>query len=241
MANNYFQFKQFKIEQGNTAMKVCTDSCIFGASVQPAPHTQQVLDIGTGTGLLSLMLAQRTSNLDITAVEIDEAAYNQAKANIEASPWATRIEVHHQAIQHFAQKHPAQYGLIMTNPPFFENHLKTQNLSQNRALHSEALSFNDLLIAIDKLLAPDGTLAVLLPMYQMEVFTTKAGDYGLQVFEQLQIHNHPQKRNFRRICYFSRKALPNEPVSENELFIRNEQNEYTPEFVQLLKAYYLYL
>jgi tRNA1Val (adenine37-N6)-methyltransferase len=241
MANDYFQFKEFRVEQGNTAMKVCTDSCIFGAYVQPALATRQVLDIGTGTGLLSLMLAQQGNHFNITALEIDEAAYLQAQQNVAASPWASRIEVLHQAVQNFAPNAPHPYDLIITNPPFFENHLKTKHLSQNRALHSEDLSFDELLIAVDQLLAAQGTLVVLLPVYQMEVFARKALAYDLHTHQALRIHNHPKKLDFRMVCYFRRKAVPNEEVIRDELFIRNAHNEYTPEFVDLLKPYYLHL
>lgn len=241
MANNYFQFKEFRVEQGDTAMKVCTDSCIFGAYVQPSPPTTQVLDIGTGTGLLSLMLAQKATHFTITALEIDEAAYKQAQQNVDASPWANRIQVLHQAVQGFAPLPPLRYDLIISNPPFFENHLKTSNLSQNRALHSEALSFDELLTAVDQLLALDGVLAVLLPVYQMEVFANKASTYGLHISQQLRIHNSPKKRDFRMICHFSRKAPVDATAQEKELFIRDQQNEYSHEFVELLRPYYLHL
>ena len=243
--NNYFQFKQFRIEQGNTAMKVCTDSCIFGAYVQPKPQVRSVLDIGTGTGLLSLMLAQRVfkaqfkNEVFIDAVEIDLAAYTQACENVTASPWAQQIVVHHKAIQAYAQTCSTQYDFIITNPPFFENHLKTKHKAQNQALHSESLSFDELLVTIDKLLAAEGTLAVLLPVYQMEQFIKKAKEVGLGVSQSLRIHNHPKKRDLRMICYFERKfsSMPN----EQELFIRDVQQQYTPEFVALLKDYYLKL
>ena len=242
--NNYFQFKQFRIEQGQTAMKVCTDSCIFGAYVQPKPQVQTVLDIGTGTGLLSLMLAQRLckdspSEVQIDAVEIEAAAYAQACQNVAASPWADRVRVHHQAIQAYVQSSTQTYDLIITNPPFFENHLKTQRKAQNQALHSESLSFDDLLAAIDQLLAPEGTLAVLLPVYQMTQFTEKARAIGLHLTQSLRIHNHPNKLDFRTIAYFER-SLPQHP-SEQALFIRDAHQQYTPGFIKLLKDYYLHL
>ena len=242
--NNYFEFKQFRIEQGQTAMKVCTDSCIFGAYVQPKPEIRSVLDIGTGTGLLSLMLAQRLckhlpSEVQIDAVEIEKAAYEQACQNVAASPWANQVRVHHQAIQAYAQSSSQTYDLIITNPPFFENHLKTQHKAQNQALHSESLSFDDLLATIAQLLTEDGTLAVLLPVYQMTQFIQKAVALGLHLSQTLRIHNHPNKRDFRMIGYFERTLT--QPPTEQELFIRDAHHQYTPEFTALLKDYYLHL
>ncbi|OJJ19025.1 hypothetical protein BKI52_19585 [marine bacterium AO1-C] len=225
-------------------MKVCTDSCIFGAYVQPKPQVRSVLDIGTGTGLLSLMLAQRLCTdvlpeMYIDAVEIDEKAYEQACQNVAASPWTDRVRVHHQAIQAYAQSSDQTYDFIITNPPFFENHLKTQHKAQNQALHSESLSFDELLTAITQLLNKEGTLAVLLPVYQMEQFAQKATNVGLHLTQSLRIHNHPNKRDFRMIAYFERAAIQHPP--KQELFIRDAHQQYTPAFIALLKDYYLHL
>lgn len=243
MSNNYFQFKQFRVEQGDTAMKVCTDSCIFGACIEAKSQVQSVLDIGTGTGLLSLMLAQRITNrlqVAIDAVEIDKAAYKQATQNINNSPWSSQIKVHHAAIQQYAQNCGQPYDLIISNPPFFENHLKANHTNQNLALHSKSLSFDELLIAIDQLLAAEGTLAILLPVYQMQVFAEKARLKKLYINQQLLVHNNPKKRDFRMICHFSRNN-DQKKYAEKELYIRNAQNDYTEAFVNLLKAYYLHL
>lgn len=120
MANTYFQFKQFRINQDNTAMKVCTDSCIFGAYAEPKPEVRSVLDIGTGTGLLALMLAQRIikkSLPGIDAVEIDSAAYKQARQNVANSPWVGQVKVYHESVQTYSQNCTKQYDFIMTNPP----------------------------------------------------------------------------------------------------------------------------
>src|SRR3954469_11797521 len=126
MANNYFSFKQFIIHQDKCAMKVCTDACLFGAYVadrfQITNSKFHVLDIGAGTGLLSLMLAQKNSTVQIDAVEIDKAASEQAKENFKHSLWRDRLHIHHQPIQEFGMN---TYNLIISNPPFYENDLKS--------------------------------------------------------------------------------------------------------------------
>lgn len=241
MANTYFQFKQFRIDQGSTAMKVCTDSCILGAYAEPKPEVRSVLDIGTGTGLLALMLAQRIikkSLPGIDAVEIDQAAYEQARQNVANSPWAAQVEVYHEAVQTYSQSCGRQYDFIVTNPPFFEGHIKTRDIRQNLALHSECLTFGELIASIDLLLAKEGRLAVLLPVYQMQQFEALAQYKNLAVVQRLHIHNHPGKLDFRTISYFERNAK-NGLVVEQELFIRNAKQSYTQEFIDLLGAYYL--
>ena len=149
MPNQFFKFKQFTIDQDQCAMKVCTDSCLFGAWVaeyleQEKNSLKTILDIGTGTGLLSLMLAQKTT-ANIDAVEIEEAASLQASNNFLASPWNNRLQVYHAPIQLFKPIHPKSYVFIICNPPFYENNLKTDNQLKNLALHSEALSLANLI------------------------------------------------------------------------------------------------
>jgi tRNA1Val (adenine37-N6)-methyltransferase len=239
MPNTHFQFKQFIIQQANCAMKVCTDSCILGAYTQVSDN-QRVMDIGTGTGLLALMLAQRVQ-AQIYAIEIDLGAYQQAVENVANSPWAKQIKVYRQAIQDFARQFPeVQYDLIITNPPFFKNNWKSSNIAKNLAMHSESLSFADLLAVVRQFLSPKGSFWVLLPEYEAEVLAKKALQYDLQTQQKLLIYNRPETPVFRVIqeLKFTEQILANQVISK-ELFIRDKQNEYTPEFRELLKDYYL--
>ncbi len=160
-------------------MKVCTDACLFGALVADQVKTKastNILDIGTGTGLLSLMLAQRVPAL-IDAVEIDEAAYQQAKENFEQSPWKERLSIFNTDILKFdAGK---KYDCIISNPPFFENDLKSSDKNKNAAKHDTTLTLEQLLQTVQKLLNEDGSFAVLLPYHRIEECILLAEKIGL--------------------------------------------------------------
>ena len=158
--NSYFQFKQFTVQQDRCAMKVCTDACVFGAWAG-SPEAARILDIGTGTGLLSLMAAQRNQVARIDAVEIDSAAAEQARENIANSPFAGRITVHQSPIQCFEPRY--LYDTILVNPPFFQSDLRSPDARVNQAHHAESLTFSELLTAVVRFLGVGGTWHVLLP------------------------------------------------------------------------------
>jgi tRNA1Val (adenine37-N6)-methyltransferase len=186
--------------------------------------------------LLSLMLAQR-SEARIDAVEIDEAAAQQALENIRTSPWTERISVHHSSIQEYSIQKERQYDLIVTNPPFYSNYLKSEKENVNVAYHSIALPTEDLLKAVKKLLHPSGRLLVLLPPYEAELLREDALEYGLYAKKILQIKDTEKANIFRDITEFSFSLdLP----SVSELIIKEEEG-YSDEFVKLLKEYYLNL
>lgn len=217
-------------------MKVCTDSCIFGAWTKPENATA-ILDIGTGTGLLSLMLAQRSEAV-IDAVEIDEAAAKQAMQNVADSPWASRIKVHHGPIQEYAATCTKQYDLIITNPPFYSNYLKSEKENVNVAYHSVALPTEELLTAVKKLLAPSGRLLVLLPPYEAELLREEALAFGLYASQILHVKDTAEAPVFRDITEF--RQIPDMP-SVAELIIKKKEGAYSDGFIALLKEYYLHL
>jgi tRNA1Val (adenine37-N6)-methyltransferase len=235
LANTYFQFKEFRIDQENAAMKVCTDSCIFGALIK-SQGFKNILDIGTGTGLLALMLAQRSDAL-IDAVEIDEAASLQAKQNIKNSPWSDKITVYSQSIQDFSATADKKYDLIISNPPFYSNHLKSEDEKVNTALHSTSLSIEDLMEAVTKLLLPEGLFMVLLPPYEAELLREEAIEYNLFTSSIVKIKDNEKAKVLREITVFS-YGLNIPSVAD---FIIKKEDQYTPEFVELLKKYYLHL
>ena len=228
-----FTFKQFTIRQDRTAMKVCTDACVLGAYADVAG--EQTLDIGTGTGLLALMAAQRNPMALIDAVEIDEAAVSQAIENVLDSPFSGRVNVMQERIQDF-QGHKL-YDRILTNPPFYTNHLRSPDSAVNRALHTDELPFAELIAAVARLLKPDGQWWVLLPPYEMGKLTQLAQDAGLLAFNRLSIRHNHQKPVFRVVAGFSFKKST---FSDKTLDIRGPDGSmYTTEFRALLRDFYL--
>jgi tRNA1Val (adenine37-N6)-methyltransferase len=238
LANNYFQFKQFTVRQGRCAMKVCTDACIFGAAVAGYIHSRRLvpvtmLDIGSGSGLLSLMLAQKT-NAIIDGVEIDEAAFEQAKDNFEQSPWKERLTVFNADALFF---YPVKkYDCIISNPPFFEGDLKSGNIKKNAAKHDTTLTIEQLLLVIDRHLSPDGFFALLLPWHRINFFIeiARAAHYFLN--EQLLVQHTKLHPFFRGILFFSHHKTI---ITRKELVIKGSDGYNTPEFIELLKDYYL--
>jgi tRNA1Val (adenine37-N6)-methyltransferase len=230
--NTHFTFKQFTIHQDQTAMKVTTDACILGAYTD-VKGAKSILDIGTGTGLLALMLAQR-SEANVEAIEIDESAYNQAVINVNESIFKDKIIVHNTSIQDFITDN--LYDLIISNPPFFQNHLKAETESRNNSLHTDTLSFEDLLSSVLRLLSPNGTFVVLLPMYESTVFEHLSISKELYPQKKLTIHHRKGSKILRIITTFGRIK---KEIINDELIIKNPDESYTLDFQALLKDYYL--
>lgn len=233
MANSYFQFKQFKVEQDRCGMKVTTDACIQGAYTS-FPGAKRILDIGCGTGLLSLMLAQRHPEALIDAVEIEASAFVQACNNVATSPWADRIKIHHLPIQAFSPSAP--YELIIVNPPFYPNHLPSPDLQRRQAHHNDSLPFGELTKACKRLLAPEGICSVLLPPRQAAEFIANAAQEGFYPVHELEIRESQTHRPHRKIQLYSHQYTSN--PAHDSLIIRNEDGHYSERFRQLLQAYY---
>ena len=240
LANTYFQFKQFTIQQGNCAMKVCTDACLFGAWMaeligeQNTP-VQNVLDIGSGTGLLSLMIAQK-SVATIDAVEIDEQAFLQSAENIQQSHYSKRIAVINTDILGFQSS--KQYDWVITNPPFFAHDLKSESTSKNAAKHDTTLQLNQLVQVVANFLKEDGFFAVLLPYHRMEYCKKIAQEKAFFVSRLVLVKQTPKHPYFRCMLLFSREKTA---TLSMEITIKNAANNYTHEFASLLQDYYLHL
>ncbi|NBB27155.1 tRNA1(Val) (adenine(37)-N6)-methyltransferase [Cellulophaga sp. BC115SP] len=227
-----FQFKQFTIHQDQCAMKVSTDACILGAWVDVA-QAENILDIGSGTGLLSLMMAQRT-NAAIDAIELDLPAFEQAKSNIAESKWSDRIGVFHGKVQDFSPD--TKYDYIVSNPPFYQNHLKSEKVQKNQAHHTETLSFEELLDSVLRLRTTSGKFAVLLPAYEAKVLESLAINKGLLPQKKLTVRHREGAKILRVIVEYGSEP---EILENTELLIKDAQDQYTGQFSALLKEYYL--
>ena len=235
MGNPYFKFKQFTITQDQCAMKVSTDSCLFGAWVASIVSNEKtVLDIGAGTGLLSLMLAQHI-DATVHAVEIETACYEQLAQNINSSPWAERIHAYQNDIKEYDEG--IQYGLIISNPPFYEHQLRSPNNSTNLARHGDQLSLTDLFAQVKRLLGEEGRFALLMPYYRKEEAVNGATAFGLFASKVVDVKQTSRHNPFRSMICFSKTS---ENIDHESITIRDENGLYSSRFSDLLQAYYLH-
>ena len=236
MSNNYFRFKQFTVQQDQCAMKVGTDGVLLGAWVK-VEGTERILDAGTGTGLIALMIAQRSTAL-IDAVEIDKAASEQAAENCRASRWNARISVVQDSFQHFAQSTTHHYDLIVSNPPFFRNSIKPPEASRSLARHDDQLTYESLLFYSSKILKHTGRLAVIIPAGEINYFTVQARFHGLYPSQIIMIRPHQGKDYSRCLAAFSKNNA--EASNVGELSIKKmDDPDYTGEYKALTREYYL--
>jgi len=237
MANTYFQFKQFKINQEDSAMKVGTDGVLLGAWAN-IDCANSFLDIGTGTGLIAIMLAQRTidsSNID--AVEIDSSSYQQAVNNFSDCPWSDRIKAIHTSFQDFASPKTKKYDLIVSNPPYFINSLKAKGESRTQARHADGLPFEDLIEGAKNLLNPEGKFSVILPVAEGDYFIRLARIAGFSLSKRVEVLPNPGKPTKRLLIELT---LANSDTVETQLCVENGQRHvYSPEYIELCKDFYL--
>lgn len=237
MANTYFQFKQFKINQEGSAMKVGTDGVLLGAWAD-VNGAKSFLDIGTGTGLIALMLAQRTtSDANIEAVEIDSLSYQQAVNNIQDCPWSDRIEAHHASFQDFASKSTTKYDVIVSNPPYFINSLKASSEARSAARHTDGLPFENLIEGAKTLLNPHGRFSVILPVAEGDYFIRLARITGFSLSKRIEVLPNPGKPAKRLLIEFLLNTIK---TIEGQVCVENgERHVYSPEYIELCKDFYL--
>lgn len=222
-------------------MKVCTDSCLFGAWAahwlsKNSTQLKRILDIGSGTGLLSLMLAQQLPLIKIDAVELNADAALQAGENLTSSPWHGRLYIHQTRIQNFYSN--CKYDFIICNPPFYRSNLQSGDETKNAAHHSTELSLQELMIAIQRWLTDDGCFALLLPHYRVNEIEKLASAAGFFLHKKTLVKQTEQHQYFRSMMLFSTKEGL---CSADEIVIKNSLNQYTGAFRFLLKDYYLHL
>jgi tRNA1Val (adenine37-N6)-methyltransferase len=228
-----FQFKHFSITQENTAMKVGTDGVLLGAWSKAI--NGNTLDIGTGTGLIALMLAQRTKTALIDAIEIDEAASKEALENFKNSNWWDRLTIINKPLQNYtAQK---KYNSIVSNPPFFIDATKAPETNRNTARHTDSLSFAELIKSAKSLLARDGVFSLILPVDEAEQFIKMAFEAQLHLNRKCLVKPNPTKAAKRVLMEFS---FNKSTLLEGELTIETtKRHVYTEEYISLTKEFYL--
>ena len=222
-------------------MKVCTDACLFGAwaaaDVQ-IQNAKKIVDIGSGTGLLSLMLAQQSA-AHITAIEIESGAFKQTKTNFELSVWNDRLDVIHISIQEYALDSKQLFDCIITNPPFYEGDLNSPDNAKNLAAHSTALPWDDLVKSVDSLLQDNGSWYVLVPTLRAYTMQKIAFNYGLTLSEECLMYNDAKHLPIRAMLKFVKQKEA--VIQRNKIVIKNTDQSYTTEFTNYLKDYYLHL
>jgi tRNA1Val (adenine37-N6)-methyltransferase len=233
-----FQFKQFQIHQDKTAMKVGTDGVLLGAWA-PIDHSPfSILDIGTGTGLIALMLAQRTHAEQIDALEIDADAHEQATDNFENSPWNDRLFCFHASLDGFMDElEDEDYDLIVSNPPFYSENVSSGNEARNNARQNQSLPFEDLCEAASLLLSDDGILAVIIPNKEEENFISLARENELYPLKITRVKGTPETEIKRCLLAFGRNLTENFPI--DELVIETARHQYTPEYIALTGDFYI--
>ena len=234
MANDYFSFKQFTIYQGKSAFKVGTDGVLLGAYADLS-GVRSILDIGSGTGLISLMLAQRCE-AEITAIEPDLESFIQTCENVSRCPWHKRIKVRHTDLQNFDQKQE-KFNLIVTNPPYFISSLKSPDPRKSVARHNDSLTSAEILDGVLKFMREDGHLQLILPYVEGNVFIAVANKYGLYCNSILKIKSLPTAEISRLILTFSKSKKS--PVESFLTIEHGRRHEFTEEYINLTKEFYL--
>lgn len=231
-----FYFKKFTVNQDQCAMKIGTDSVLLGGWVSTKNSTFSILDIGAGTGILSLMLAQRSHAEIIDAIEIDDSAYEQCVDNFEQSPWADRLFCYHASLDEFVDEIEDKYDLIISNPPFYSEDYKTDSQKRNKARFQDALPFNHLIESVSKLLTANGKFAVIIPFKETSNFITIANRFKLFPNKILQVQGRSNTEIKRSLIEFSFKESELEIES---LIIEIDRHQYTEDYINLTKDFYL--
>ena len=235
--SSVFRFKQFAVNQEGVAMKVGTDGVLLGAWVGLDQNPGSILDIGSGTGLIALMLAQRSYADQIDALEIEDSAFETCTQNFEDSPWGDRLFCYHAAFQEFVLEFGPEYDLIVCNPPFHAESVRSSDKARDRARQQSSLSFEALLQGAAGLLTPIGSLNVIIPYWEEENFLQIAQKVGLFPFRLTRVKGTPDAEIKRSLI--SLGFQPETAVHPDLLIIESERHRYTPEFDALTRNFYL--
>lgn len=234
-----FRFKEFTVFQDRSAMKIGTDGVLLGAWCSLKHKPNAILDVGTGTGVIALQLAQRSLAETIDAVEVDENAYEQAVENFENSDWSDRLFCYHSSFEEFAKEmaeEEEEYDLIVSNPPFYSDNYTSQDLARSKARFTAFLSFENLILSAVRILASEGLFAVIIPFKEEPVFTALAQKYGLKLCRKCAVKGTPEAEIKRSLLEY---GFHKENLIEEELTIELSRHQYTDEYKNLVKDFYL--
>ncbi|GAA4232945.1 methyltransferase [Postechiella marina] len=236
MSRKPFVFKQFSVNQDRCAMKIGTDGVLLGAWVSVENNPFAILDIGAGTGIIGLMLAQRSNAEVIDAIEIDDDAYEQCVDNFETSPWGDRLFCYHAGLDEFVDEIDDKYELIVSNPPFYSENYKTDNQKRDIARFQDALPFNHLIDSASKLLTEQGKFAVIIPFKEEAKFIELASKRKLYPNKILRVKGSPNSEIKRSLleCSFCESEIKIE-----NLIIETDRHQYTEDYINLTKNFYL--
>jgi len=233
MSSKAFRFKQFNVAQDKCAMKVNTDGVLLAAWAH-VNTAKTILDIGTGTGVLAMMMKQKNIEATVDAIDIDEDAYQQAKENFAASEWHHQLQAYHCALQKFTIS--KKYDVIISNPPYFIDDLKTENHQKNIAKHNVALTYTELLIGIQQLLNENGNTFIAIPSFNYALLMHEAEKRGLFVNKKTDVSSIKGKTAYLTLVQLSwQKNL----AHESTLAISESNNTFTNEYIALTKDFYL--
>lgn len=236
MAAKPFKFKQFTINQDRCAMKIGTDGVLLGAWANLDHRPFSILDIGSGTGILALMMAQRSAAQLIEAIEIDADAYEQCADNFENSPWSDRIFCYHASLLEFVEEIEDSYDLIICNPPFYSEDYKSKNESRDLARFNDAMPFDHIVYGAANLLSEGGRLSVIIPFKEEEHFKSLALKAGLFPKRITHVKGNPESTIKRSLLEFSFKESE---IESSELIIETDRHQYTDDYINLTKEFYL--
>lgn len=231
-----FKFKQFTVQQDQCAMKIGTDAVLIGAWTNIENHPFSILDIGAGTGVIALMLAQRSHAELIDAIEIDDNAYEQCVSNFENSPWGDRLFCYHASLEEFTEEIEDKYDLIISNPPFYSSNYKSGNEQRDLARFEDALPFEHLITSASKLLSDNGKFTVIIPFQEEEKFIALASEVNLLPSRILRVKGNPESEIKRSLIEFS---FHKTEVKIEELIIETKRHQFTQDYINLTKAFYL--
>ncbi|MEO5787771.1 MAG: tRNA1(Val) (adenine(37)-N6)-methyltransferase [Gelidibacter sp.] len=231
-----FKFKQFAVNQDRCAMKIGTDSVLLGAWTDVDAHPYSILDIGAGTGVLALMLAQRSGAELIDAIEIDDDAYEQCVDNFETSPWGDRLFCYHAALDEFVDEIDDKYDLIISNPPFYIDTYKSNSKQRDLARFTDAMPFRQLIESVSKLLSENGRFSVIVPISEEKEIIVLASKEHLFPNRILRVKGAPHTEIKRSLIEFSFQETS---IIPKELIIETARHQYTDDYIELTKDFYL--